>query len=99
MRLLILVLASLALWLQAEHAWASTESREFRFVFEHRKGERGSSAKNPLLGKFEYRTQSANYERAFREAAKACYRHFKNGRSLSESEGLDIIDTCANPRG
>lgn len=47
---------------------------------------------------YEYSQKSASYEEAFEKAAKACYRHFKGGRRLSEDRGLDIIDACANPR-
>lgn len=47
---------------------------------------------------FEVSHTSGSYEEAFERAAKACYKHFKGGRRLSEDRGLDIIDVCANPR-
>lgn len=47
---------------------------------------------------FEFSKQAPSYEEAFETAAKACYRHFKGGRRISEDRGLDIIDVCANPR-
>ncbi|WP_413287436.1 hypothetical protein [Bdellovibrio sp. HCB337] len=47
---------------------------------------------------FKYSRSAASYEEAFEHAATACFKHFKNGKRLSETEGLDIIDVCANPR-
>jgi len=47
---------------------------------------------------FKYSRTAASYEEAFEDAAQACFKHFKSGRRLSENEGLDIIDVCANPR-
>jgi len=47
---------------------------------------------------YEYTQKSSSYEVAFESAAKACYKHFKGGRRISEDQGLDIIDVCANPR-
>lgn len=47
---------------------------------------------------FKYSRSAASYEEAYEHAAQACFKHFKNGKRLSESEGLDIIDVCANPR-
>jgi hypothetical protein len=47
---------------------------------------------------FEYTQASTSYETAFEAAAKACYQHFKGGHHISEDQGLDIIDVCANPR-
>lgn len=47
---------------------------------------------------FKYTRSAASYEEAFEHAADACFKHFKNGKRLSENEGLDIIDVCANPR-
>lgn len=76
----------------------ASETRDFHFTFEHKiEGKRTMRA--PLsVSKYEFKTQADTWEDAFKEAAKACYKHFKDGRSLSEDEGLDIIDTCANPR-
>ncbi len=47
---------------------------------------------------FEFSQKSASYEQAYEIAAKACYRHYKAGQRLTEDQGLDIIDVCANPR-
>lgn len=47
---------------------------------------------------FEYKKDADSKEEAFEQAAKACYKHFKNGKKLSENKGLDIIDVCANPK-
>lgn len=67
-------------------AWSSYGQGEYQFLFTKTKD------------RFEYSTQAASYEDAFKQAAQACYRHFKNGKPLTEDEGLDIIDVCANPR-
>lgn len=47
---------------------------------------------------FSYTRTAASYEEAFENAAQACFNHYKGGRHVSENEGLDIIDVCANPR-
>ncbi|MGZ3744877.1 MAG: hypothetical protein ACXWRE_08765 [Pseudobdellovibrionaceae bacterium] len=47
---------------------------------------------------FPFSTKALSYEEAYETAAQACFKHFKGGRHISESEGLDIIDICANPR-
>jgi hypothetical protein len=47
---------------------------------------------------YEYSQKSSTYEEAYERAAKACFQHFKAGRHVSEDQGLDIIDVCANPR-
>ena len=31
-------------------------------------------------------------------AAKTCFQHFKGKQKLNSDKGLDLIDTCANPR-
>ncbi len=64
----------------------SPEAQLFQFKFKM-KGET-----------FEFAQKSTSYEQAFEVAAKACYRHYKNGQRLTEDQGLDIIDVCANPR-
>lgn len=55
--------------------------------------------------KFQYKgeqlkvTQQASDEfQALTLAAKTCFKHFKNNKKLSETEGLDLIDICANPK-
>ncbi len=47
---------------------------------------------------FEYKKDADSKDEAFEYAAKACYQHFKGGKKLTESKGLDIIDVCANPK-
>lgn len=48
----------------------------------------------------EVRRQMASYEQAFEQAAQTCFDHYKrnHGGKLTEDQGLDIIDVCANPR-
>ncbi|MBX2986430.1 MAG: hypothetical protein KF802_00905 [Bdellovibrionaceae bacterium] len=48
----------------------------------------------------EVRRPATNYEEAFDKAADVCFKHFKKslGGHLSEDQGLDVIDVCANPR-
>ncbi len=47
---------------------------------------------------YEYSLNASSYEEAFDKAAQSCFRHFKQGRRVSQDQGLDIIDVCANPR-
>jgi hypothetical protein len=47
---------------------------------------------------YEYTQKAKSYEDAYGKAAQACFTHFKAGRRVSEDQGLDIIDVCANPR-
>ena len=47
---------------------------------------------------YEYTQKAKTYEDAYSKAAQACFTHFKAGRRVSEDQGLDIIDICANPR-
>lgn len=47
---------------------------------------------------FTFTRSAASYEEAYETAAQACFKHFKAGKHVSEEEGLDIIDVCANPR-
>lgn len=78
---------ALGLSLQAS-AWVSSAPTEKLYSFKFKmKGEA-----------FEVSQSSGSYEEAFERAAKACYQHYKDGRHLSEDQGLDIIDVCANPR-
>jgi hypothetical protein len=82
-----ILFAILSLTLQAS-AWVSTNSAEKVYSFKYRlKGE-----------VYEISQSSGTYEEAFERASKDCFRHFKNGQRLSEDQGLDIIDVCANPR-
>ncbi len=79
---LILALALLA---SEAHAIPKEQSNTFSFKFKY---------KNEVFNT-DYR--ASTWEEAFERAAKACFLHYKNNRSLSEEVGLDIIDTCANP--
>lgn len=47
-----------------------------------------------------FRTEkvASSYEIAFQTAAQECFNYFKSGKKLTEEQGLDIIDVCANPR-
>ena len=81
--LTVLMLAS-----QSSLGWISTSAAEKVYDFKFKlKGET-----------FEYSQKADTYEDAFERAAQACYRHYKAGRRISEDQGLDIIDVCANPR-
>lgn len=81
------LLMVLGLSLQAS-AWISVDTPDKQYSFKfHMKGE-----------VYEYSQASSSYEEAFEKAAKACYQHFKGGRHITEDQGLDIIDVCANPR-
>ena len=77
-------------------AWVDgpTAEKEHRFVYRMKAQENG----RPVMQTFEYASSAPSYDEAFEQAAKACYRHFKNGKRLTEDKGLDIIDVCANPR-
>lgn len=98
--LLILTLGVfLTLPLFAARAPAEAKIQEHVFVFRLDQDFEGTRKPQKESAKFEYRTEAASYEIAFKKAAQACFQHFKDGRKLSEAEGLSIIDTCANPRG
>lgn len=86
MKFMFLILAS-TLSLQSFAAIDSkSNQQEYKFKFNLK----GST--------YEYKQSSSSWEKAFELAAKACYQHFKSGQKLSEEQGLDIIDVCANPR-
>lgn len=71
-------------------AWISNEPTEKTYTFKYKyEGE-----------VLEIRRPAGSYEEAFEKAADACFRHYKTlkGGRLSEDQGLDVIDTCANPR-
>jgi len=69
-------------------AWISTSptSKEYSFKYD--------------LGgiKHTIKRSAASYEDAYASAAKECFNYFKGAGKVSEDRGLDIIDTCANPR-
>lgn len=73
-------------------AWTETPTAEkaHRFIY------RMKSPQNVEV--FEFSSTAPSYEDAFEKAADACFKHFKNGKKLTEDRGLDIIDVCANPR-
>ena len=69
-------------------AWKTTPDHSKEFTFKYK-----------LAGEqLEIKRQAASYEDAYEQAAQDCFRHFKGSGPLSEDRGLDIIDTCANPR-
>lgn len=99
MKAILSVLMLVVFGLQAQ-AWVSTPeaTKEHKFIYR---------MKDPRqqMQTFEFSSTAPSYEEAYEKAAQACYRHFRdeqksrqNGRHLSEDQGLDIIDTCANPR-
>lgn len=47
----------------------------------------------------QYKTDAKNWDEAFRRGADFCFNFFTDReKNLSEEKGLDIIDSCANPR-
>ena len=48
----------------------------------------------------EVRRQTPTYEEAFRQAAQTCFEHYRRqiDGKMTEDQGLDVIDVCANPR-
>jgi hypothetical protein len=77
---------------------ALAAENEFQFRFEMSVSKDLTTRTPATKTRFEYVTRADTYEDAFKIAAQACYRHFKDGKSLTEDQGLDIIDVCANPR-
>lgn len=73
-------------------AWKETPTAEKAHKFVYRM----KSTQNVEV--FEFSSTAPSYEDAFERAADACFKHFKNGKKLTEDSGLDIIDVCANPR-
>lgn len=69
-------------------AWVSTAPIEKNYSFKFKLNTQT----------YEYSAKSSSYEDAFEKAAQSCYKHFKGSRSISEDQGLEIIDVCANPR-
>lgn len=83
----LLVLIMLGMSFEAS-AWISSKPMDKAYTFHFSlKGET-----------FDYKQSAGSYEEAFENAAKACFKHYKGGRRISEDRGLDIIDVCANPR-
>lgn len=84
----LLLLAVLG-WSCSSFAWISKDAPEKTYTFKFQY--RGES--------LEVRKPANSYEDAFEQAADTCFRHFKGNKAkISEDEGLDIIDVCANPR-
>ena len=81
------------------HGWVETPIQEkpHHFVYKM-KTPAQETDKQPELQTFEFSSTAPTYEEAFEKAAQACYRHFRDGKRLTEDRGLDIIDVCANPR-
>lgn len=69
-------------------AWSETAPAQKDYAFKFKM----------KAGTFEYSRKAPSYEEAYESAAQACFKHFKGGRHISEDQGLDIIDVCANPR-
>lgn len=69
-------------------AWVSTPqySNQYSFKFNY-KGQ-----------VFTVEKSASSYEEAFDVAAQKCFQNFKGTAKISEDQGLDIIDACANPR-
>lgn len=83
-----ILFALMTAFTSASFAWTETspQQKEYTFKFKMK------------VGTFEYARKAPTYEEAYEAAAQACFKHFKGGRHVSEDQGLDIIDTCANPR-
>jgi len=82
------VLALTTLFASISHGWSETapQKKSYSFKFKLK------------TESFEYTRTAASYDEAYEDAAQVCFKHFKAGRHVSEDEGLDIIDVCANPR-
>ncbi|NJO48103.1 MAG: hypothetical protein HC840_00140 [Leptolyngbyaceae cyanobacterium RM2_2_4] len=66
---------------------SAAEAKEFHFKY---------TLDRDLL---EYKTNADTWEEAFKRGASFCFDFFvKREKTLTEEKGLDIIDTCANPR-
>lgn len=66
-----------------------------------------SSVFKPKNFSFEYKFQNETFitevkeiskESAFKVASKKCFQHFTGGKYPGEEKGLEIIDSCANPK-
>ncbi len=83
-----LMTLAMALTSTAAHAWAATTPMEKLYTFKFKLSKET----------YEYNQKSTSYEEAFEKAAQSCFNHYKDGKHLTENQGLDIIDVCANPR-
>lgn len=77
-----------SLFASSAFAWASTTPMEKLYTFKFKLSKET----------YEYSQKSTSYEEAFEKAAQSCFNHYKDGKKLTENQGLDIIDVCANPR-
>lgn len=94
MKKAILILMTMSAVASSAFAWVSTPTavKEYSFKFTLK----DAATKQEKI--WQTRESAPSYEEAFEKAAMACYRYYKNGERLTEERGLDIIDTCANPR-
>ncbi len=46
----------------------------------------------------EIKVKKETWEEAFTISADKCFKHFIVQKPMSKDYGLDVIDTCANPR-
>ena len=80
----ISVLFVLTLFTQG--AFSAVETKTFQFNFKF-KGE-----------SYKITNTAPTWEKAYEIAAIDCFKHFQGNNRLSEDQGLDVIDVCANPR-
>lgn len=94
MKKAILILMAMSAVASSAFAWVSTPTavKEYGFKFTLK----DAATKQDKI--WQTKETAPSYEEAFEKAAMACYRYYKNGERLTEERGLDIIDTCANPR-
>ena len=62
------------------------EEKEFKFIYKFQ---------NKIL---ELAEKSTSKENAFRQASKKCFQYYTQGKYPGEEKGLDIIDSCSNPK-
>jgi hypothetical protein len=48
--------------------------------------------------KLEIIETSPSWEKSFERAAMKCFKHFSEGKVMSNDKGMDLIDVCANPK-
>ncbi len=48
--------------------------------------------------KLELIETSNSWESSFERASLKCFKHFSQGKPLTQDQGLDLIDLCANPK-
>jgi hypothetical protein len=69
-------------------AWVEKNPLQKEYVFKYNLSGQTLEIKKP----------AQSYEDAFDAAAQTCFNFYKGNKKLTEERGLDIIDTCANPR-